>query len=340
MNEPSVSIAIPVLDEAAWIEETLAAVRNQRDGTPEIEILVVDGGSSDDTLAILKRLAEADPRISVLDNPQRFQAAALNLALGRARGEFFLRVDARSRISEDYVARCVELLEAGRAENVGGRMVPRGTTPMGEAIALATSTPFGMGNSHFHYATEEREVDTVYLGAWRCQTLRDLGGFDERAHANEDYELNVRLREAGGRILLSPEIRSIYVPRSDWPGLRRQYSRYGRWKAWTLWKHPTSLRLRQVVPPAFVLSLALAAALAPWSALAATGLGLLVGSYGAAVLAAACRTALPAHPRHLARLLLIFPTIHLCWGIGLWSELARLASSRRPPPERCPACAR
>ena len=340
MSTVRITVAIPVLNEAKWIEETLLAILAQGEDTPAFEALVMDGGSTDGTLEKVRRMAGSEPRIRLIPNPARIQSAALNIALDQARGEFFVRVDARTRIADDYLVRCIELLETGRAENVGGRMVPRGTTPMGEAIALATSSRFGMGNSYFHYAKEEREVDTVYLGAWRRDTLRALGGFDEEAHANEDYELNIRLREAGGRILLSPKIRSVYLPREDWPGLRRQYSRYGRWKAWTLWKHPSSLRVRQAVPPLFLLTLVLGILLSPFAPLAAAATAALAALYAGVVLLAAALTAFPSEPRHFLRLLLVFPTIHLCWGAGLWSEIVRIASRRRVPPRRSPARAR
>ncbi|MEO2169288.1 MAG: glycosyltransferase family 2 protein, partial [bacterium] len=244
----------------------------------------------------------------------------------------------RTTVAPDYLTTCILLLKEGRAENVGGRMVAVGENAMSRAIASATSTPFGLGNSHFHYATDERLVDTVYLGAWRRKTLLDLGGFDEDAHANEDYELNIRLREAGGRILLSPAVHSTYLPRPDWQGLRRQYTRYGRWRAWTLWKHPTSLRMRQAVPPAFLLALAGATLLSPFLSPARVLLALLAGTYAAAIAAFALITAWPGELAQLGRLLIIFPTIHLCWGCGLWSELMRLATRREHRPTRCARC--
>ncbi|MFP6664850.1 MAG: glycosyltransferase family 2 protein [Deltaproteobacteria bacterium] len=332
------TIAIPVLNEAPWIRRTLEAVLAQEFADRTYEILVVDGGSDDGTLAIVQGMQAKDRRIRLLANPQKFQSPALNLAMREARGTFFLRVDARTTIACDYLAACVRLLEEGRAENVGGRMVAVGENPMSRAIALATSTPFGLGNSHFHYATDERLVDTVYLGAWRRKTLLDIGGFDEDAHANEDYELNIRLREAGGRILLSPAVHSTYLPRPDWQGLHRQYTRYGRWKAWTLWKHPSSLRIRQAVPPAFVLALGLAALLNLILPAAGMVLGLLVGTYATAIIAFALITAWPRDLAHFGRLLLIFPTLHLCWGCGLWSELVRLTTRPKNRPTRCEQC--
>ena len=335
MMEPRITIAIPVLNEERDIRETLDAVRCQNVPADEIEILVLDGGSQDRTREIVSQLAASDSRIKLLPNPRRYQAAALNRALKEARGRFFIRVDARTRIAPDYVGICVQILEEGIAENVGGKMTPRGTSPMGEAIALATSTPFGLGNSHFHYSNEERFVDTVYLGAWRTETLHHLGGFDEEAHANEDSELNVRLSKSGGRILLSPRIHSIYKPRSTWGALRQQYLRYGRWRAYTLWKHPSSLKWRQLVPPLFLGIVAISAIVGLFVPLAAFLCSALIAAYVAVIIVASLTTAIPGALPHLGRLLIIFPTIHLCWGAGVWWNSLRFAISGRRP-ARCP----
>lgn len=332
MTAADVTVALPVLNEAANIRQALTAIRAQQYATGSLEILVVDGGSEDETVEVIREIEKLDPRIRLLHNPGRFQAPALNTALEEARGEFFLRVDARATIAENYVATCVRLLEEGAAENVGGRMVPVGMGPMGEAIGLATSMPFGLGNSHFHYATQSRFVDTVYLGAWRRQTLVDLGGFDVNAHANEDYELNVRLRAAGGRVLLSQEIRSTYLPRADLRELRQQYTRYGRWKAYTLWKHPGSLKLRQLAPPLLVLGVIAGTLLTLVAPGAEFFLFLLLGTYATAVALSATRVAFPDKIGHLPRLLAIFPTIHFSWGLGLWSEMVRFATGRKVPP--------
>ncbi len=337
MNEPRITIAIPVLNEEKAIRETLGAVCAQEISGAEMEVLILDGGSGDRTTAIIEEIASADPRLRLLENPGRYQAAALNLALKQARGAFFIRVDARTRIAPDYVETCVRMLEAGQAENVGGRMNPRGTSPMGEAIALATSTPFGLGNSHFHYSDQEKFVDTVYLGAWRTETLRGLGGFDEQAHANEDSELNVRLAKSGGRILLSPRIRSVYTPRSTWSALRQQYLRYGRWRAYTLWKHPASLKWRQLVPPLFLGLVALSAILGLFFPLAAFLCSALIATYLGLILVASVLTALPDSMPHLGRLLIIFPTIHLFWGAGVWWNSLRFAAGRQRP-VRSPSC--
>jgi hypothetical protein len=148
----------------------------------------------------------------------------------------------------------VEVLAETGADNVGGGMVPVGTTCFGRAVAAVTSSPFGVGPGRFHYASERADVDTVYLGCWWRTTLVDLGGYDERTlqWAAEDQELNYRLRQRGGRIVLDPSIRSWYFPRETALALARQYSNYGMAKASTLAKHRSLPTWRPLAPAGLV----------------------------------------------------------------------------------------
>ena len=130
-----------------------------------------------------------------------------------------------------------------------------GINAFGKALAIATSTPFGIGGGRFHYSNKEEWVDTVYMGAWHRRVFEQIGLFDEELARDQDDEFNYRLRAAGGRILLSPKIRSEYSVRSSPSALWRQYFQYGFWKVRVLQKHPRQMSLRQFVPPAFVASL-------------------------------------------------------------------------------------
>lgn len=321
---------MPVRDEAAFIERSLGALLAQDYPRDRLEILVVDGCSRDETAAIVRRVAERIPEVRLLENPRRVQAAALNLGIRAARGEIVVRVDGRSFVAPDYVSRCVELLREGRAENVGGRMRPEGEGPIGRAIAIATSHPFGLGNSKFHYSETEQYVDTVYLVAYRREIVERIGLYDESMDVNEDYELNYRLRQAGGRILLSPRIRSTYRPRPSLGALARQYFRYGRWKARVLRKHPRSLVWRQVAAPLLVASLLLGVGLAPvWPAAGSAALA--VALLYAAVALAAALSAARGEPRLVPLVLAGFATVHFSWGLGVWLGLLLPPSSQAPP---------
>ena len=197
-------------------------------------------------------------------------------------------------------------------------MQPVGKSFFEQAVALCTTSRFGMGDSRFHYDAREQYVDTVYMGAFRRELFDEIGLFDESLIRNQDYELNYRIRQAGYKILLSPKIVSHYTPRSSLTALWRQYFQYGRWKVRTLQKHPASLRWRQTVPPLFVAGLAgsLLASLA-WPS-AWWLFGGLVGAYLLANLVASTISARRGGWRYLPVLPLVFATIHIGWGLGFW----------------------
>lgn len=285
---------------------------------------MVDGGSTDNTRQIVQELLDNYPNGRLLHNPRRIQAAALNIGILAAHGDIIIRVDGHTIIAPDYVSTCVEYLLQGKADNVGGLMRPVGVTYLGQGVALATSSPFGIGGSKFHYSDREQYVDTVYLGAYWRKTFDQIGLYDEAVNINEDYELNYRLRKAGGKILLSPHIRSKYIPRSSLPALWSQYFVYGRQKVLTLQKHPAALHWRQTIPPLFVStffgSILLGFIWKPMRWLYA----LTAGSYLLANLVASTIAARRGGWRHLPVLPVIFGSIHFAWALGFWYGLLKL----------------
>ena len=307
-------------NEAATIEACLASGAGvpPLDGVT-LEIIVLDGDSTDISPALVASLAARDPRVRLLPNPDRLQAAAFNLGLAAARGRYVVRMDAHSRYAEDYVAECVRLLETTGAANVGGVQRAEGSTYVGRAIAAAVSSRFAAGDAKYRHATAATWTDTVYLGAWRTATLRELGGMRTDWAVNEDYEMNVRLRAGGGRVYLSPTIRSTYQVRGSLPKLARQYTRYGFWKVRTLLAHPGSLRWRQLVAPAFVISLLLTPLFVSWFGL--LGVAHLV-LYLVASIAASIIAARGAGWSLFQVLPIIFTIIHCSWGGGFLTGLA------------------
>jgi len=296
----------------------VSVLRNRLPEPMTFEVLVHDGASTDGSASLVATMADIDRRVRLLHNPDRLQAAAFNRGLAEARGKYLVRLDAHSEYQDDYIAECVRLLEATGAENVGGVQRATGDSPVGRAIAVAVSSPFAAGDAHYRFATEPRFTDTVYLGAWRTATLRRLGGMRTDWAANEDYEMNVRLRQAGGRIYLSPSIRSTYHVRDSLAALARQYTRYGFWKVRTLLDHPSSLRWRQTVAPVFVISL-----LATWplvhrfGVLGASHLILYASANAAASVVSAARS----QWRHLPLLPVIFLIVHVGYGAGFLGGL-------------------
>ena len=308
---PWLSVIMPVLNEADHLEDAVTTVLAQ-DYPGKLQVVLAVGPSADGTEAVAARLAAADPRVEVVDNPAGTTPAALNRAIAAAGGEVIARVDAHAELTEGYLRRAVETLAATGAANVGGIQRAVGRTPMERAIALAMSSRLGTGDARFHYGGEPGPVDTVYLGVFRAPVLRELGGFDEELIRNQDYELNVRIRDAGEVVWFDPELEVRYRPRGSLRALASQYWQYGRWKRVTLAKHPGSLRWRQLVPPAALLANVLGiagAVLTLWTLVAP-------GVYLAAVVAVSVATA-HSDGSSMLRLPAAFITMHHAWAAGL-----------------------
>lgn len=327
MNEfPMVSVIMPVRNEAGFIRRSLGAVLAQDYPHDRMEVLVVDGMSDDGTRQIVREMADGRtaPSIRLLDNPARIVPTALNIGLRQARGAVIVRVDGHCEIAPDYVRKCVEALGETGADNVGGVWETIAETPAARAIAVAQSSPFGIGN--VAYRTRRPTpgyVDTVPFGAYRREVFERIGGFDERLVRHQDYEFNVRLRQAGGKIYYTPAIQARYYARNSFRKLARQYWEYGFWKAFVTLENPRVLALRHLAPIGLAGAVAGGALLSliwplmrPWYA----GLW---GIYALACLLMAVKEARRAGWARLPLLPAAFATIHLSWGGGFWWGLLR-----------------
>lgn len=330
---PFVTIAMPCLDEERYIEACLRSVRQQDYPADRLEILVADGGSTDATRQVVARLAAEDPRIVLVDNPGRLQAAGLNAAIRRARGDVVVRMDVHCEYAPDFVRKCVEVLERTGADNVGGAARTRAHTSFQHALCAALSSKLGVGGSAYRSGLREGWVDTVFPGAFPRRVFEEVGLFDPAAITNEDAELNQRIQAAGGRVWLSREVVVHYYPRDSFRGLARQYFRYGSGRARTLLKHRRLLTLRPVIPTALVLGGLVLLATAhlqpftPW----------LFGAFAALTGAEAVRVGRGGGPGMILRVWAIFPLLYVAHAGGFLAGLARYL--RRPDwgePERLP----
>jgi succinoglycan biosynthesis protein ExoA len=300
MSGTSVAVVIPARDAAATLPRAVAAVLAQRHDGP-LEVVIAVGPSDDATAEVAASLA-ADPRVSVVENSAGTTPAGLNCAIAASTGDVVVRVDAQSVIPQGYLERVVEVLAQTGASNAGGRQVPAAEGGFAACVAAAMASRAGSGGP----------VDTVYLGAFPRAALEAVGGYDERLVRNQDYELNWRLRDAGGTIHLVPELAVAYRPRDSVGALWQQYFDYGRWKRVVLRLHPGSVRPRQLAAPVLTGGL-----LASFALAIVTGrrLPLLpVGAYATAVVAAG--TAAAPRPDLAPGTALAIAVMHLAWGCG------------------------
>jgi succinoglycan biosynthesis protein ExoA len=336
-NLPTVSVVMPCLAEARHVEACLRSVLAQDYPRELVEILVADGGSKDGTREIVARMAAEEPRIVLLDNPDRLQAAGLNAAIRRSRGEVVVRMDVHCEYALDYVRSCVEVLERTGADNVGGAQRAHAQTRFQHAMCAALQSPLAMGGAGYRSELREGFVDTVFLGAFRRRVFEEVGLFDPGAVTNEDAELNQRILAAGGRIYLSRSVVVHYYPRDSFRALARQYFRYGRGRARTLLKHRALPTLRPVVPALLVASgvvLVATAHLQPFTPA-------LLGAFGALTLLEAVRTGRHGGIAQVLTVWAVFPLIVVAHGLGFAAGLARyLARPDWSEPERLPAIGR
>jgi glycosyltransferase involved in cell wall biosynthesis len=321
-----VTVVIPAHDEEQFLDACLASVRAQTHS--DLQILVVDGASTDGTADIVRAHMAEDDRVELLHNDRLNIPSSLNLALRRARGTWLVRVDAHATIPKDYVDTAVALLREGCWGGVGGRKDGVGRTPAGRAIAVAMSSRLAVGNSTYHFGTEPQEVDHLAFGAYPVAVAREIHGWDERLTANEDYEFDYRIRQTGRRLLFDPAMVIDWHCRQALRDLFRQYRRYGSGKVDVALLHPDSLSPRHVAPPLFVVYLAAAlleATRHPRRAL------LMVAPYGAALAVETMRLAPRLdHRGEQLRVPAAVAAMHTGWGLGFWLGLGRRVRAAAP----------
>lgn len=313
---PTVSVIIAMRNEEEHISRCLQSVVNQRYPKDLMEVLVIDGMSQDSSREIVSDIATESPIVTLLHNPEQIKSAALNIGIAKSSGQLIMPLDAHCFIDPDYVSESVKALQQTDAANVGGVVLPIGTSFVQQAIGLGMSSFFGIGSSRFHHGESGYYTDTVSFGTYRREIFDEIGLYDEEAHYGEDDELNFRIIKNGGKIFLSPKIKSRYYPRSSLSDLWKQYYKFGYGKVRTIRKHGRPSSLRHLIPPAFVLCVAgslILSAIRPifwWLTTA------ICGSYLALTIIVSARIALSEGWRYFPILPLVFLTLHLSYGLG------------------------
>lgn len=314
---------MPVLNEEGYLESAVRTILDQ-DYQGEKQIVLALGPSSDRTNEIAESLAAEDPRVSLVPNPQRDIPIGLNLAIGASVHPVIVRVDAHSELTPDYTRRGIEALRREGAANVGGVMRAAGATPVQRAIAAGYNSPYGLGGGAYHLDGTPGPAESAYLGIFRAEAVAAVGGYDPYIRRGEDWELNLRIRNAGGLVWFEPALGVTYWPRASFGNLAKQFFATGAWRAVITARHPKETPLRFYLPGTLVLGLALSLMVLLlqlvgalpwqwWSIVHFTPL-----AYLAAVLFACTRLpGLRGSERVLGLWALI--CMHLCWGTGfLW----------------------
>jgi glycosyltransferase involved in cell wall biosynthesis len=301
---------MPVLNEERHLQEAVGAVLGQDYDGP-IEVVLALGPSHDRTDEVAARLCE-DPRVSSVPNPSGRTPDGLNRALDASRHEVVVRVDGHALLDRRYVRTAVDLLQRTGAANVGGLMAAAGTTPFERAVAAAMTSVWGVGASRFHVGGEEGPADTVYLGVFRREWLDRVGGYDSGFVRAQDWEMNHRIRQAGGLVWFSPDLHVDYRPRATLRALGRQYRDYGRWRRVVSRTHSGTVNLRYLAAPTALLGVVvglLGAVLTPWALVLPAG-------YLGVVLVGSVSAGRGAPVRSKLLLPAVLATMHLSWGFG------------------------
>ena len=259
-NLSFISIVIPCRNEEKFIASCLDSIIANDYSKEKMEILVVDGMSSDKTRIIVKNYKDKYPFINLLDNLKKITPAGINLGIKKAKGEIIIRLDAHAKYKSDYISKCLKFMEEYDADGVGGiiRTIPANNNLMAKAIALSLSDLFGVGDSYFRAGHREPKwVDTIFGGCYKKNVFEKIGLFNENLKRSQDIDLNLRLRKAGGKILLAPEIVAYYYPSSNLKDFFIHNIKDGIWAIFPLKFARIPLRLRHYIPLIFILSLPL-----------------------------------------------------------------------------------
>ena len=251
----TVSVIVPVLNEKKYIKEFIESVLRQDFDKNFMEVLLIDGISKDGTRDIIKNYCKKYDFIKILDNIKKDIPNALNIGVKNAQGKYIIRMDAHTYYYPDYISNCIEKIQTGNYQNVGGPTAVGYKNRMQKIIAEAHYSPFALGGGKNHNINYEGLADTVQFGTFEKDYLLKMGLYDENIKFAEDDDLNFKIIENGGKIFITPKIKFIYYPRDNLISLFIQYFKYGMWKIAVIKKHKKPARISHLVPICFVIFL-------------------------------------------------------------------------------------
>jgi glycosyltransferase involved in cell wall biosynthesis len=318
-NHELVSIILPCRNEEKFIGLCLESIINNDFSEEDLEVLVIDGQSNDNTRSIVKSYAHRFPYIKLLDNPTKITPSAFNIGINSSKGNIIIIMGAHNMYPPNYISGLTYWLKKTGADCVGGLCQTKAVnnSVFAQAISLSISQPFGVGNAYFRIGSKSiRRVDTVAFGCYRREVFNKIGLFDEELVRNQDDEFNLRLKKQGGQILLVPKIISYYYARDSLSKLWRMYYQYGYFKPLVARKVGGIFTLRQLVPSLFVSSLLLTAIMSFWFPLMKTIFAIIGCSYLAMNIYFSSKAALDKGIKIGLALSLVFPVLHISYGVG------------------------
>jgi glycosyltransferase involved in cell wall biosynthesis len=331
----SVSILIPCYQERNFIRGCLESVLAfELPDLTEIEVLVLDGGSTDGTRDIVREVSERDNRVRLVDNPGRTQSAALNLGIPMSRGEYIMRLDAHSVYPSDYLKLCLQTALRTNADNTGGAVATlrRGDGYQSALVQAITTHKFGVGDSGFRTDAAEGPADTVPYGFFKRTIFERVGLFDERLLRAQDYEMNRRIIHNGGKVWLNPRIQVRYYQQPDLRSfIRKQIVHEAPYNAYMWYVAPYAFALRHAVTGVFAAGVLAGLILSPFSSLVRTVFLSVMALYFALAIVSGIQQAIRyREPRHVIFAPIAFFLFHFLHGIGILIGLVRLVTGTAP----------
>lgn len=326
-NFPFVTVIMPVHNEEDFISRSLGSVLRQDYPSDRMEVLVVDGMSTDTTRAIIQTLRSDGKLARLIDNPGKIVPIGLNIAFHQAKGEIIARVDGHCEVSPDYIRLCVKAIKQYKVDGVGSPIITEGNTWLSRGIAIAMSSPFGVGDSTFRTVQDKTMlVDTIPFPVYTRSIMECAGLYDEEMIRNQDDEYNYRLRKLGANLYLISDLHSKYFNRSNIRSLWCQYYGYGFWKVRVMQKHPRQMRIRQFIPLIFVVALIISGVAAVIIPAARISFGLIIAVYLLATVVASLMTSARRGWIYLPLLPLVYAILHFSYGLGFLAGLVKFAN--------------
>jgi glycosyltransferase involved in cell wall biosynthesis len=325
-----ISVVIPCRNEENYIIACVLSVIQAAEHVVDVEVLAVDGASTDSTLERLNLLAQSNAKIRILSNLNQVTPSALNIGIQAATGDYIMILGAHSKLHPSYFSEALNVLNhQPNADCIGGKLIVETQSQKEKCIALAMSSKFGVGNALFRTGAKAQYVDTVAFGIYKKLVFEKIGLFNETLIRNQDDEFNFRMHKAGLTIYFDPALKITYYPRSDFEKLYHQYFQYGYWKVYVNQLHKAFVSVRQLVPPLFILSLVLGIALSFVSALFAKIFMGYVMVYLAAGYFSASRVA--DNNIEVNYIWQSYVILHISYGLGYWKGLLDFILLRKQP---------